>query len=100
MESFSSLISPAHQFSIEEAMQGECLTPKDRKRLAGAYEKVFAVMKDGKQRTPDQISSESGVRLDSALRHVRTMKKRVAFWEKKNVGKGLYLYRIIPSFEE
>lgn len=97
--SFSELMAPAHQFSIDEMLQGD-LTQKDRKRLTGGYLRVFNVMKDGVYRSPEQISEESGVRLDSALRMCRLMKQRGHGYGKMPCGNGFFMYQIIPSFDE
>lgn len=97
---FSTSMAPCHQFSIEDCIQGTNLTNKDRKRLTGGYMRVFNVMKDANYRNPDQIAVESNVRLDSALRHIRMMQERGHTKEMKHLGNGLYLYRIIPSFDE
>jgi len=83
---------------IEEELRGSDLKPEDRKRLGGAYERVASVMEDGQWHSPEIIAERSKVRLDSALRMVRMMKKYGFKIEKKNMGSGLYLYRALLLF--
>ena len=98
MSTFSQLIQ--RPSDVDDMIVGSDIAPSDLKRLSGQYLTVFNVVKDGRWRYPDQIASETGVRLDSALRQVRRMKQRGHGYEKNPEGNGLYAYRITASFQE
>ena len=86
--------------TIEDLMFGTDLKQGDEKRLGEGYKRTFNVMKDGIFRTPDEIARLSGNRLDSALRYLRYMKARGHRYNKMRKERGLYMYQILPSFDE
>lgn len=71
-------------------------TQTDVKRLGEGYKRVFDLMKDSQWRTPEEIAELSHTRLDSALRFLRYAKAQGHGYHKRSLGKGLYIYRIIP----
>ena len=98
---FSSVITRPQQLSLEDIWQGSDLKPeRDHDRIGAGYMRVFELMKDTNWRSPQEIADMSKTRLDSGLRYLRYMKKRGHGYSKKLIRNGLYLYQIIPSFQE
>lgn len=70
---------------------------RDAKRLTGQLLDIYALMKDGKWRTLDQISSITGHGAASVSAQLRNLRKRdfgCHNVEKRHLSNGLYEYRI------
>lgn len=70
----------------------------DRERLAGDLERIQVLMLDGQWRTLREISQATGApegSVGAQLRHLR--KRRFGSWQvpKKNLGNGLWAYRVL-----
>lgn len=72
--------------------------PRDGKRLNAQLNSVYWLMRDGKWRTLQLISNETGAPMQSAsarLRDLRKTKFLGATVERRFVSKGLFEYRLI-----
>ena len=70
---------------------------RDNKRLTGQIERVYNVMKDGKERSLVDISDATGdpeASVSAQLRHLRKERFGGHVIKKSYVTNGLYLYRM------
>ena len=72
---------------------------RDDARLSGQIERVFNVMKDGRQRTLRQIADATGdpeASVSAQLRHLRKPRFGSHVVNKEFISDGLYKYRLLP----
>jgi hypothetical protein len=74
--------------------RGPFITGADERRLAPQMQRVFDCLKDGKERTLDQISRETGDPPASCSARFRDLKRLGFRTEHKNLGNGLWMYRV------
>lgn len=73
---------------------------RDDVRLTGQIQRIFDLMKDGKQRTLQQIAEATGdppASISAQLRHLRKPRFGSHAVKKDYRGEGLYLYRLIVN---
>lgn len=75
---------------------------RDCVRLTGQLERIFNVIKDGQWRTLNAIEAETDdppASISAQLRHLRKPRFGSHIIEKKHVGNGLYIYRLVLDNE-
>jgi len=75
--------------------RGPFITPADERRLAPQMQRVFDCLKDGKERTLDQISKETGDPPASCSARFRDLKRLGFHTEHRNLGNGLWTYKVV-----
>lgn len=70
---------------------------RDRERLSGQILRVYNLVKDGKWRTLEAISNETGdpqASVSAQLRHLRKARFGSHIVERRYLGNGLYEYKL------
>lgn len=70
---------------------------RDERRLTAQHERIFGLMRDGEERSLEDISAITGdppASVSAQLRHLRKPRFGGHTVEKRYVGNGLYLYRL------
>lgn len=73
---------------------------RDAARLAGQLQRIIELMRDGEWRALREIAAATGApeaSVSAQLRHARKPRFGGHTVEKKHLGQGLYVYRLILS---
>jgi hypothetical protein len=79
-------------------MAQAAMTPDDRSRINLQRERVFALMQDGQWRTLSKIAAKTGdptPSISARLRDFRKAEHGAHTVERKLIGEGLFVYRLI-----
>ena len=74
---------------------------RDGDRLSHQHQRVRELMADGQWRTLAEISAVTGdppASVSAQLRHLRKPRFGSHLVEKRHLGQGLYVYRVLPGF--
>ena len=85
--------------AIMPTIDGPDLEPEDHRRLGLQAETVLSIMRDGEWRTLRAIAHVAGAPEASVSARLRDLRKqKFGAWtvERKNLGNGLWVYRVTP----
>ena len=77
--------------------KGAALRLEDGKRLAGQFDRVWAIMRDGEYHTIQEVAERTGDPAQSVARQMRYIRSKARgghVLEREHRGRGLYAFRV------